>query len=140
MTIKILSKDDIIKLHKDLIDVYGGRHGVRDDALFDSAVNAPFQSFGGADFYPSIAEKAARLGYGLTANHPFLDGNKRIGAHAMLVFLLVNGIKLNCSSKELSDMFLSIADGTADEATLLKWVQGHSIATASSPYAPLPQR
>ena len=69
MTIKVLSKDDIIELHKDLITNYGGSHGVRDDALFDSAVNAPFQSFGGVDFYPSIEEKAARLGYGLTANH-----------------------------------------------------------------------
>ena len=125
MTIKVLSKDDIIELQKDLIAKYGGTHGVRDDALFDSAVNAPFQSFGGVDFYPSIEEKAARLGYGLTANHPFHDGNKRIGAHAMLAFLLINGIELNCSSKELSDIFLSIADGTSNEYDLLSWVKSH---------------
>ena len=125
MTVKILSKDGILELHKDLINKYGGTHGVRDEALFDSAVNAPFQSFGGVDFYPSIEEKAARLGYGLAANHPFHDGNKRIGAHAMLAFLLINDIELNCSPKELSDMFLSIADGTSNETDLLKWVQSH---------------
>ena len=57
MTVKTLSKDDIIGLHKELINAYGGTHGVRDDALFDSAIAAPFQSFGGVDFYPSIEEK-----------------------------------------------------------------------------------
>ena len=125
MTIKILSKDDIVGLHKELISAYGGTHGVRDDALFDSAVNAPFQSFGGIDFYPSLEEKAARLGYGLAANHPFHDGNKRIGAHAMLTFLDINGIILNCSSEELSDIFLSIASGKTEESELLDWINAH---------------
>lgn len=125
MTVKTLSKDDIIGLHKELINAYGGTHGVRDDALFDSAIAAPFQSFGGVDFYPSIEEKAARLGYGLASNHPFHDGNKRIGAHAMLVFLAINGITLNCSSKELSDIFLSIASGKTEESELLDWINSH---------------
>ena len=125
MTIKKLSKDDIIRLHSELINTYGGTHGVRDDALFDSAMAAPFQSFGGVDFYPSIEEKAARLGYGLAANHPFHDGNKRIGAHAMLIFLDINGIALNCSSKELSDIFLSIASGNTEESELLDWINSH---------------
>ena len=124
-TIKTLSKEDIIALHKDLISAYGGTHGVRDEALLDSAVNAPFQSFGGVDFYPSIEEKAARLGFGLAANHPFHDGNKRIGAHAMLALLLINGIDLDCSSKELSDTFLSIAAGSSDESDLIKWIREH---------------
>ena len=70
----------------------------------DSAVNAPFQTFGGEDLYSTLIEKAARLGYGLIKNHPFLDGNKRAGTHAMLVFLKINRAELNCSDKDLIDI------------------------------------
>ena len=122
---KVLTKEQILNYHKELIDRYGGSHGIRDEKLFDSALAAPFQSFGGMDFYPSIEEKAARLGYGLAANHPFHDGNKRIGAHAMLAFLSLNGIKLSYTTDELSDIFLSIASGNTDESELLDWINSH---------------
>ena len=121
----VLTKEQILDYHKELIDRYGGSHGIRDDNLFDSALATPFQSFGGVDFYPSIEEKAARLGYGLAANHPFHDGNKRIGAHAMLAFLGLNGIKLSYTTDELSDIFLSIASGNTDESKLLDWINSH---------------
>ena len=122
---KVLTKEQTLNYHKELIDRYGGFHGIRDENLFDSALAAPFQSFGGIDFYPSIEEKAARLGYGLAANHPFHDGNKRIGAHAMLVFLYLNDIKLSYSTDELSDIFLSIASGDTEESELLDWINSH---------------
>lgn len=122
---KVLTKEQILNYHKELIDRYGGSHGIRDEKLFDSALAAPFQSFGGMDFYPSIEEKAARLGYGLAANHPFHDGNKRIGAHAMLAFLSLNGIKLSYTTDELSDIFLSIASSNTDESELLDWINSH---------------
>ena len=122
---KVLTKEQILDYHKELIDRYGGSHGIRDEKLFDSALAAPFQSFGGMDFYPSLEEKAARLGYGLAANHPFHDGNKRIGAHAMLAFLSLNGIKLSYTTDELSDIFLSIASGNTDESELLDWINSH---------------
>ena len=122
---KVLTKWQILNYHKELIDRYGGSHGIRDEKLFDSALAAPFQSFGGMDFYPSIEEKAARLGYGLAANHPFYDGNKRIGAHAMLAFLSLNGIKLSYTTDELSDIFLSIASGNTEESELLDWINSH---------------
>ena len=122
---KVLTKEQILNYHKELIDRYGGSHGIRDEKLFDSALAAPFQSFGGMDFYPSIEEKAARLGYGLAANHPFHDGNKRIGAHAMLAFLSLNGIKLSYTADELSDIFLSIASGNTDESEMLDWINSH---------------
>ena len=83
----ILSKEQVILLHAQLIAETGGAEGVRDEGLLESALYAPFQSFGDRDVYPSIQQKAARLGIGLTKNHAFVDGNKRIGAHAMLVFL-----------------------------------------------------
>ena len=80
---KLLSRRQILMLHSMLIAQSGGMDGLRDEGLLDSAVNTPLQAFGGQELYPTILEKAARLGYGLIHNHPFVDGNKRIGTHAM---------------------------------------------------------
>lgn len=88
---KKLSKQQILMLHSQLIRQTGGSDGVRDHALLESALEAPFQSYGGDDLFPTVQAKAARLGYGLIKNHCMIDGNKRIGAHAMLVFLALNG-------------------------------------------------
>ena len=82
-----LSKTQILLLHEQLIAETGGSSGLREEGMLDSALNAPFQTFGGEDAYPSLQQKAARLCFGLVKNHPFVDGNKRIGAHVMLVFL-----------------------------------------------------
>lgn len=90
---KRLSKDQILLLHHALIEETGGLDGLRDEGLLESALDAPFQSFGETDVYPSIQQKGARLGFGLIQNHAFVDGNKRIGALAMLVFLSLNGIE-----------------------------------------------
>lgn len=87
-----LSKPQILLLHEQLIAETGGSSGLRDEGMLDSALNAPFQAFGGEDVYPSLQQKAARLCFGLVKNHPFVDGNKRIGAHVMLVFLALNGV------------------------------------------------
>ncbi len=87
-----LSKPQILLLHEQLIAETGGSSGLRDEGMLDSALNAPFQTFGGEDVYPSLQQKAARLCFGLVKNHPFVDGNKRIGAHVMLVFLALNGV------------------------------------------------
>ena len=81
----VLSKRQIILLHEQLIAETGGSYGLRDEGMLESAVAAPFQSFDGKDLFPSVFQKAARLGFGLASNHAFVDGNKRIGAHAMLV-------------------------------------------------------
>lgn len=121
----VLSKEQIFLLHKSLIERYGGTPGVRDEGLLDSALNAPFQSFGGADFFPSIVEKAARLGYGLVKNHPFHDGNKRIGALAMLTMLDLNHLTINTSSAEVAEVFLKLADSKIDEKQLVDWVLEH---------------
>ena len=93
----------------------------------DSALGAPFQSFGDQDVFPSIEQKAARLGFGLVHNHAFIDGNKRIGAHAMLVFLALNGIELDYTQDELSDTFLKIAAGNYTQDQLLSWIVDHQI-------------
>ena len=122
---KILTKKQIISLQEDLIQTSGGIKGIRDEGLLESAVQMPFQSFENIDLYPSIQQKAARLAFGLVKNHAFLDGNKRIGAHAMLIFLIINDIELNYTQKELADVFLGLADGSVSEKDLLNWILSH---------------
>ena len=122
-----LSKPQILLLHKQLITETGGAFGLRDEGMLDSALNAPFQSFAGEDIYPSLQQKAARLCFGLVMNHPFIDGNKRIGAHAMLVFLSLNGIELQYSQTELAEVILQLAAGEIESANLLRWILTHQI-------------
>ena len=122
---KKLSKEQILMLHTQLIQQTGGSDGVRDYNLLDSALETPFQSFGGDELYPTIQAKAARLGYGLIKNHCMIDGNKRIGTHAMLVFLALNGIELKYTQKELYETILNVASGRVDYNGLLQWVLNH---------------
>ena len=122
---KKLSKKQVLMLHTQLIQQTGGSDGVRDYNLLDSALENPFQSFGGEELYPTIQAKAARLGYGLIKNHCMIDGNKRIGTHAMLVFLALNGIELKYTQKELYEAILDIAAGKIEYEDLLQWVLNH---------------
>ena len=122
---KILSRRQILMLHTALIAQTGGIDGVRDEGLLDSAINAPFQTFAEQDLYPTVLEKAARLGFGLISNHPFLDGNKRIGAHAMLTFMGVNQINLCCTDEELISLILQVASGRLDYDGMLEWLTSH---------------
>ena len=121
----ILSVKQIILLHDELIRQTGGAPGLRDEGLLESALSAPFQSFQGEDIYPSAYVKAARLAFGLVKNHAFVDGNKRIAAHAMLAFLSANRLELEYTQPELEDIFLCLADGTADADDLLEWILEH---------------
>ena len=122
---KKLSKEQILMLHAQLIQRTGGSDGVRDYILLDSALETPFQSFGGEELYPTIQSKAARLGYGLIKNHCMIDGNKRIGTHVMLVFLALNGIELSYTQKELYETILNVAAGNMEYEDLLQWVLEH---------------
>ena len=122
-----LSKSQVLLIHNQLIAETGGSPGLRDEGMLDSALNAPFQSFSGEDVYPSLQQKAARLCFGLVKNHPFVDGNKRIGAHAMLVFLALNGVELQHSQEELSDIILMLAAGEIAAEELLRWILSHQI-------------
>lgn len=124
---RVLTKSQVLHLHQDIINVSGGSSEIRDEGLLDSALNAPFQTFEGTDLYPTILEKAARLGYGLIKNHPFVDGNKRIGTHTMLVFLAINHMELEYTDRELIDLILDIASGAKNEPQLFNWLQKHII-------------
>lgn len=122
---KKLTKEQILLLQQDLIEQTGGTAGLRDKGLLESALFTPFQSFDGNDMFPSLQQKAARLGFGLVQNHPFVDGNKRIGAHAMLVFLSLNGVELAYTQQELSGMILDVAAGKQSFEDMVVWIQQH---------------
>ena len=121
----ILSKKQVLALHSDLIREFGGTEGIRDEGLLESALAAPFQTFDGEPAYPSLQAKAARLGFGLVSNHPFVDGNKRTGAHVMLVFLALNGVELCYGQEDLISIFLSVASGMSDWRDLQRWILEH---------------
>ena len=120
-----LDQTQIIEMHEMLIREIGGKEGVRDYGLLDSALKTPFQTFGGQELYPTIEQKAARLCLGLINNHAFYDGNKRIGILAFLTFLEINGVKVNYTDKELIDMGLAIACGEMHFEDILESINAH---------------
>jgi death-on-curing protein len=122
-----LTKKQILMLHSQLIQETGGSDGLRDEGLLESALEAPFQSYGDQDLFPTVQAKAARLGYGLIKNHAMVDGNKRIGTHAMLVFLVLNGVELEYTQKELYEEILGVAAGKIEYEQLLNWILEHQL-------------
>lgn len=120
---KCLTKKQIVFLHHQLILNFGGLDGLKDESLLESALSAPFQSFSYRDLFPTVLEKAARLGFGLVSNHCFIDGNKRIGAHAMLVFLELNDVTIEYTQEGLIKIFLDLASGKAGYKELLQWLK-----------------
>ena len=114
--------DDVLYFHEEMERTSRMEKGVRDMGLLASAVNAPFQSFGGVELYPTLMEKAARLCYGIAKNHPFFDGNKRTALHSMLVFLAVNGCALEEQDAVLEEIIIDIAAGNLAPEDLTVWL------------------
>ena len=122
-----LSVERILLLHQLMIAQTGGSDGVRDMGLLESAVESMYVSFDGKDLYPGKEEKAARLGFSLIANHAFVDGNKRIGMYAMLTFLEVNGIHIECSNEDVIHLGLGVASGIIKYEEVLDWIRSHQV-------------
>lgn len=123
---KRLTRDQVITMHTLLIKKTGGSHGLKDEKLLDSALQSPFQSFDGEDLYKSTRAKAAKLGFFLIRNHPFVDGNKRIGIFVLITFLEINGIDIECTDEDLIKVGLGVADGSFSDEDLLDWIIDHS--------------
>jgi len=119
------SKEKILLLHQIMAEATGGDVGVRDEALLESAIENAFATFDGKELYPSKEEKAARLGFSLISNHAFVDGNKRIGMYIMLSFLELNGIKTDATNKEVAELGLAVASGSAGYDEILSWIKSH---------------
>jgi len=117
--------EQVVKIHRSLIEKTGGMDGIRDAQLLDSALKTPFQTFGRNNLYPDILDKASQLCYSLIENHPFIDGNKRIGVHLMLLFLKLNNIEVNYSQQELIDFGLDIASGKMSKNDIKGWIIEH---------------
>lgn len=120
-----LTKEQVLMLHDQLIEATGGSKGIRDEGMLESALMNPYQSFGGIELYPSIQAKAAQLCFGIVKDHPMIDGNKRLGTHVMLVFLVLNGYELSYSQKELSDTILLLTTGKLQSEDILQWIIEH---------------
>ncbi|MBO6101420.1 MAG: type II toxin-antitoxin system death-on-curing family toxin [Spirochaetaceae bacterium] len=117
--------EQVKKVHHFLIAKTGGMQGIRDENLLDSALKAPFQTFSGKDLYPDIFDKASQLCYSLIENHPFADGNKRIGVHLVLLFLKLNEENIVYTQKELIDFGLNIASGKMSKDDIKNWLINH---------------
>lgn len=119
------SKERVLLLHKLIAAETGGAVGVRDMGLLESALEGVFATYDGQELYPAKEEKGARLGYTLISNHAFVDGNKRIGMYAMLTFLEVNGIRMDCTNEDVVGVGLAVAAGTMSYEELRNWVREH---------------
>lgn len=124
---RYLSVQEVISLHSLLIRQSGGSSGLRDRGALESAVAQPEAGFGGEEFYPDLATKAAALGHSLIQNHPFVDGNKRIGHAAMEVFLLLNGYEIDASVDEQEKFILEVASGKVSRIEMGEWLSKHVV-------------
>ena len=124
---RYLTLEEVIDLHALVLQQSGGMPGIRDANALDSAVAQPAMAFGGQDLYPSIADKAAALAFSLVMNHPFFDGNKRIGHAAMETFLVLNGHELSATADEQEQVILQLAAGQMKRPDFADWVRNHVI-------------
>ncbi len=123
---KYLHPKQVLYLYHQIIQQTGGTVGLRDEGLLDSAVHRPQASFAGQDLYPDLFSKAAALGHSLISNHPFVDGNKRVGFEAMRLMLRLNGYDLHASQAATFDVVMEIAKGKLSEQAIADWLKQHS--------------
>jgi death-on-curing protein len=122
---RYLTLDEVLELQRRVIAQFGGAKGVRDLGALESAVAQPHMSFSGQECYPTLVDKASALAFSLVMNHPFVDGNKRIGHAAMEAFLLLNGLEIVADTDDQEKVFLALASGSADRQVFTEWVRSH---------------
>ena len=124
---RYLSLREILELHEAVIEISGGARGIRDMRALESAVNQPRLTFNQADLYPNIVAKAAALCFSLVINHPFVDGNKRVGHAAMETFLILNGYEIEATVAEQEQIILDLAAGKLTREAFTNWLKDHVI-------------
>ena len=124
---EFVTLDDVLELHEEMINATGGNPGVKDAGLLDSALAQPQMTFGGEDFYPTLAEKATALAFSLIQNYPFHDGNKRTVHAAMLLFLDLNACDFKDELDEQERVILAVASSTMEREEFAAWVKAHVV-------------
>jgi death-on-curing protein len=125
-----LNLGEVSFLHAAGLQAFGGTEGLRDRGLLESAIAEPFATFAQQELYSSLWDKVAALGRSLICNHPFVDGNKRVGFAAMSVVLKRNGYDLVCTADEGETMVLNVATSAINRHDLAAWLEQHSIKIA----------
>ncbi len=128
---RYLTLGEVIRLHQMVVDESGGATGIRDVGLLDSALAQPRATFDRRDLHPSVLDKASTLCASLVQNHPFVDGNKRVGHAAMATFLLLNGIEITAGTDDQEVMMLALASGHLRREGLLEWLRSNTRQTGS---------
>ena len=121
---RYLTVGEVLDLYSRVMQQSGGLVGIRDLGALESAVAQPRMTFDGAELYPTLVEKASALGFSLIENHPFLDGNKRVG-HAALELLVLNGHQINASVDEQAAIILGVASGNVSREAFTDWLRDH---------------
>jgi len=122
---RYLTLGEVVALHRAIVAATAGAEGIRDLGALESALAQPKATFDGADLYPTVADKASVLAFGLAMNHPFVDGNKRIAHAAMAVFLDLNGLAIEATVDEQEQLMLNLAAGQASRVGLTTWLGSH---------------
>ncbi|MEW6863146.1 type II toxin-antitoxin system death-on-curing family toxin [Trueperella pyogenes] len=119
----VITKSQALAIHDAAIEKFGGVVGVRDEGALDSALAQPYQTFGGSDLYEGDIAKACRLCFGVIADHPFADGNKRTGAALLGTYLRLTGYAFEPRNDEFLSSMLGVADGSVSYEQLVEWVE-----------------
>ena len=123
-----LTLDEVIEIHKDQIQRYGGHIGIRDLELLKSSISMPAAGFGGEYLHTDVYEMAAAYLFHIIRNHPFMDGNKRTGVVSALAFLILNGIELSTDEESLENMVISVAEGKTGKSEIAQFFRDNSQA------------
>lgn len=124
---RYLTVGEVLELYSRVMEQSGGGVGIRDLGGLESAVAQPRMTFNARELYPTIVEKASAIGFSLIQNHPFIDGNKRIGHAAMETFLMLNGYEISASVDEQVEVILGVASGNIDRHAFTNWLKEHII-------------
>ena len=124
---QLLTLEQVLKLHKRVIEQSGGAMGVRNQEGLESALAQPRMSYADQELYPTLIEKVAPLGFSLINNHPFVDGNKRIGHAALEVTLLMNGYEIQADVDSQEAVILAVAASKMNRQDFLEWLQEHVV-------------
>lgn len=129
---RYLSLAEVLIIYRRIAAQTGGSLGIRDFTALESALAQPRATYGGKDLYPTLVDKASALGFSLIQNHPFIDGNKRVGHAAMETFLILNGFEIDASIDEQERVILTIASGNMKRDDLALWLSGHIVEKSNS--------